>query len=75
LLLISGASFHQLAKLKKHYKEDSRKGMHYLNERPLLLLSDLGLYLKEPSLKQALWDSLRQLLPIAQALACATHTG
>jgi len=64
LVIISGPAFHQLTKLKKHYKEDTRKGVHELDGRPLLLLSDLSFYLKEPAFKPALWGTLKQLLPL-----------
>lgn len=64
LFMISSTCLHQLAKLKKYHKEDAQKGTHYLDERPLLLLSDLDLYLKEPALKSALWSALKQILPL-----------
>jgi hypothetical protein len=48
--------------LMKHYKEAPKKGRQYLGAVPLLLLSDLSVYFKEPSLKMSLWTAL---LPLA----------
>jgi glucan-binding YG repeat protein len=64
-LIVAGSSgFHNLAELQKHHREDARQGRHYLGDRPLLLLSDIGFYLKEPTLKPSLWKALKELLAI-----------
>ena len=44
--------------LMKHYREAPQQGKHYLNRTPLLLLSDLALYLKEHQLKSLLWRAI-----------------
>ena len=44
--------------LMKVYREDPQQGRHYLKNTPLLLLSDLSLYLKEPQLKSLLWRAI-----------------
>lgn len=45
-------------KLMHFYKEIPQQGKHFLNQTPLLLLSDLSLYLKEPQLKPLLWRAI-----------------
>lgn len=44
--------------LMKMYREVPQQGKHYLQNIPLLLLSDLSLYLKEPQLKSLLWRAI-----------------
>lgn len=44
--------------LMKHYHQDPKTGTHYLNRTPLLLLSDISLYLKKPELKALLWNAI-----------------
>jgi len=44
--------------LMQHYKPSQVNNIHYLNETPLLLLSDLSLYLKRPELKAFLWNAI-----------------
>jgi hypothetical protein len=62
LVIASSTGFYNLSELQKHYREGAKQGRHYLNDRPLLLLSDLGFYLKEPSLKASLWAALKEFL-------------
>lgn len=45
-------------KLMHFYREVPHQGKHFLNQIPLLLLSDLSLYLKEPQLKPLLWRAI-----------------
>jgi len=45
-------------KLMHYYREVSQQGKHFLHHTPLLLLSDLSLYLKEPQLKSLLWRAI-----------------
>lgn len=45
-------------KLMQFYREVSQQNKHFLNQTPLLLLSDLSLYLKEPQLKPLLWRAI-----------------
>lgn len=51
-----------LPQLAEFYHEDSARGNHTLGNIPLLLLADISLYLQEPKLKLALWQTLRQRL-------------
>jgi hypothetical protein len=53
-----------LPELMKFYHEDSSHGRHTLGRVPLLLLSDLSLYMQEPKLKRLLWQTLCQTLPM-----------
>jgi hypothetical protein len=45
-------------KLMRFYREAPQQNKHFLNQIPLLLLSDLSLYLKEPQLKPLLWRAI-----------------
>lgn len=45
--------------LMKHFKENAKQGNHTLGNVPLLLLSDLSFYMKEPKLKAVLWQAIR----------------
>lgn len=65
LIIACSSHFFHLTELQKHYREDSKDGRHYLGDHLLLLLSDLGFYLKEPALKQSLWKALKELLTLA----------
>lgn len=44
--------------LMHFYREVPQQGKHFLNHLPLLLLSDLSLYLKDPQLKSLLWRAI-----------------
>ncbi|WP_068470215.1 hypothetical protein [Candidatus Protochlamydia phocaeensis] len=44
--------------LMKHYREVPKQAKHFLHQTPLLLLSDLNLYLKDPQLKALLWRAI-----------------
>ena len=52
--------------LMKVYRESPQQGKHYLGRTPLLLLSDLSLYLKEPQLKSLLWRAICNEFAISQ---------
>lgn len=67
LFIGSDVGFNRLPALQKVYKHDSKKGFHYLGNRPLFLLSDISFYLKEPALKLSLWNALKQLLAFVPA--------
>lgn len=59
LVIASDYGLYLLPDLMKHYKESSHQdSKHYLDKTPLLLLSDLSLYLKEPQLKSLLWRAI-----------------
>lgn len=44
--------------LMTYYREEPQLGKHFLHHTPLLLLSDLSLYLKQPPLKSLLWRAI-----------------
>lgn len=46
--------------LMKHYKQQPLKTVQKLGDIDLILLPELSLYLKDPMLKQALWNMLSQ---------------
>jgi hypothetical protein len=55
------ASKHELnlqPDLKQFYSENPQQSKHFLKQIPLLLLSDLSLYLKKPELKSHLWQTI-----------------
>jgi len=58
LIISSDYGLYLQPNLMKFYKEDPGQNKHNLNHIPLLLLSDLSLYLKEPRLKRHLWRSI-----------------
>lgn len=58
MIIASDYSLYLLPNLMKFYKENTQAAKHYLNNTPLLLLSDLSLYLKEPQLKPLLWRAI-----------------
>ena len=62
LILASDYGIYAMPELMKHYKEDSRTAKRYLGKVPLLLLPDISVYLKEPSLKPSLWRALSEIL-------------
>lgn len=58
LVIASDYGLYLQPSLMRFYKEAPQKGKHYLHNTPLLLLSDLSLYLKEPQLKSLLWRAI-----------------
>lgn len=52
--------------LMQYYKPAQPATNHYLKETPLLLLSDLSLYLKKPELKSLLWNVIQKALAVEQ---------
>jgi hypothetical protein len=60
LVIAHHHSLYTLPELTKNYCEDPVRGNHTLGRVPLLLLSDLSLYMQQPKLKIALWQSLCQ---------------
>ena len=58
LVIASDYDLYLQPELMKVYREAPLQGKHYLNKTPLLLLSDLSLYLKEPQLKSLLWRAI-----------------
>ncbi|CUI16283.1 conserved hypothetical protein [Candidatus Protochlamydia naegleriophila] len=58
LIIASDYGLYLQPALMTHYREVSKQAKHFLNQTPLLLLSDLDLYLKEPQLKSLLWRAI-----------------
>lgn len=58
LVIASDYGLYLQPNLMQLYREVPQEGKHYLNQTPLLLLSDLNLYLKEPQLKSLLWRAI-----------------
>lgn len=48
--------------LMHYYKHTTTNNSHFLNQIPLLLLSDLNFYLKRPELKSFLWNAICNIL-------------
>lgn len=58
LVIASDYELYLQPALMRIYRESPHEGKHFLNEIPLLLLSDPALYLKQPSLKSLLWRAI-----------------
>jgi hypothetical protein len=58
LVIASDYGLYLQSGLMEFYRTDLQQGKHFLNDIPLLLLSDLSLYLKEPQLKSLLWRAV-----------------
>ncbi len=58
LIIACDYAFFLQPSLKPHFKEDPKQGKHSLGSIPLLLLSDLNLYLQQPQLKPLLWQAI-----------------
>lgn len=58
LVIANDYEIYMQPELMQYYKENANEGKHFLGKTPLLLLSDLSLYLKEPSLKALLWRAI-----------------
>jgi hypothetical protein len=58
LIIATDYDLYLKPELMKLYREVPQQGKHYLNRTPLLLLSDLSLYLKEHQLKSLLWRAI-----------------
>lgn len=57
-IIICDHSLWQLSNLMSFFKENPAQNSKMLGNTPLFLLSDLSLYLKDPSLKRSLWKAL-----------------
>lgn len=58
LVITSDYELYLQPQLMRYYREVPQQGKHFLNQIPLLLLSDLTLYLKQPQLKALLWRAI-----------------
>lgn len=63
LIVTTDYGMYSLPGLMKHYRESPEKAQRYLGGVPVLLLTDISLYLKQPQLKSALWQALCTMLP------------
>lgn len=63
LIVTTDYGMYSLPGLMRHYRESPEKSQRYLGGIPLLLLTDISLYLKQPQLKSALWQALCTMLP------------
>lgn len=68
LIIASDYGLYMLPGLMKYYKETTKQAKHYLDQTPLLLLSDLSLYLKQPQLKPLLWRAICTEFEVNQSL-------
>ena len=66
LIISESSGLHLLQDLKKHHREEQKLARHYLNQSPLILLSDISFYLKEPSFKISLWQAIKELLSLSK---------
>lgn len=60
LVIASSYGIDALPNLAKHYREAAKQARHFLGDVPLLLLSDVAFYLREPTLKPSLWSAIMQ---------------
>lgn len=58
LVIASDYGLYLYPKLMRFYREMPQQNRHFLHQTPLLLLSDLSLYLREPQLKPLLWRAI-----------------
>lgn len=69
LILVSERELYSNEVLKKDFSVSADQKAHFLRGTPLLLLSDLFLYLKEPERKATLWRSICQQLTHTKRVA------
>jgi hypothetical protein len=62
LAVVCSYQLQQLPGLLKHYREEERHARYFFGKIPALLLPDLSVYFKEPSLKATLWKTLQSYL-------------
>lgn len=58
LIIASEYGLEGFPELKQRVKESARPGQYLLGKTPLMILTDLTLYHKEPQLKHSLWHAL-----------------
>ena len=63
LVIVCDSTLWQLPNLRSFYREIPASGKRLLREKPLFLLPDLSLYLKDAELKRSLWKALCRSLP------------
>ena len=60
LVIICDYALWQMPHLLKYYREVPNQTQRFLLNKPLMLLPDLTLYLKDPQLKRSLWKAICQ---------------
>lgn len=68
LIITADYGMSTLPSLKQHYRESPGKKQRYLGGIPVLLLTDLKLYMEKPTLKQALWNAVTVSLSTKESL-------
>ncbi|MEM1282250.1 MAG: hypothetical protein AAGG81_01710 [Chlamydiota bacterium] len=66
LIVTTDYGMYSMPGLMRYYRESPEKSQRYLGGVPVLLLTDIALYLKQPQLKSALWQALCKMLPVPQ---------
>ncbi|MEN9654658.1 MAG: hypothetical protein RL235_770 [Chlamydiota bacterium] len=59
-VIVCDSTLWSMAELMRHYRENPTTGTRTIGTKPLVLLPDLTLYLKDHTLKKSLWKSLCQ---------------
>ncbi|MBF8262923.1 MAG: hypothetical protein HW387_588 [Parachlamydiales bacterium] len=60
LVIVGDYALWQMPHLLQYYRENPTRTEKFLQKTPVMLLPDLTLYLKDPSLKRSLWKALCQ---------------
>ena len=69
LVILCDYTLWQLQNLRTFYKETPAQNHRQLGDKPLLMLPDLSLYLKDPLLKRSLWKALCQTISSLPSLS------
>ena len=62
LIICSDYNMYTFPLLMQHYRRSSTGKQHYMGGVPTLLLSDINLYLQQPTLKGPLWQALKAMV-------------
>ena len=62
LIICSDYNMYTFPLLMQHYRRSSTGKQHYMGGVPTLLLSDINLYLQQPTLKGALWEAIKAMV-------------
>lgn len=60
LVITNEKGMHSLSLMMKHHHLNSKTSRQYLGKVPILLLSEVSFYLRDPSLKSSLWNAICQ---------------
>ncbi|MFT4551692.1 MAG: hypothetical protein ACI9S8_000308 [Chlamydiales bacterium] len=58
LVITNEKGMHSLSLMMKHHHLNNNNSRQYLGKVPILLLSSISLYLRDPSLKSSLWNAI-----------------